>query len=56
MLRVSSDGQVASKAAAASGTGDGWGFSSGPIAAGDWTYALTDVGGNILAQGTITAQ
>lgn len=39
----------------AQGSGDVWGFSPGPLlAAGSWRYDITDVGGNVLASGTLT--
>jgi hypothetical protein len=38
------------------GSGDVWGFSPGPLfAAGTWKYEITDVGGNVLAAGSIHA-
>jgi hypothetical protein len=41
----------------ASGTGDLWGWNLGPLfQAGSWRYEVTDIGGNVLASGTITAQ
>ena len=57
MIRTSFDGKlVATTPLSVKGTGDVWGFSPGPLfAAGDWKYDLTDVGGNVLATGTITA-
>ncbi len=56
-IRVSWNGQlVATTAANATGTGDVWGFSPGPLfEAGTWRYDLTDIGGNVLATGTIKA-
>ncbi len=56
-IRTSWNGQlVASVAVSAKGSGDAWGFSPGPLfAAGEWKYDLTDIGGNVLATGTITA-
>lgn len=40
----------------AAGDGDVWGMSPGPLfAAGEWRYDFTDVGGNVLATGTVTA-
>lgn len=38
------------------GNSDVWGFTPGPLGEpGAWRYELTDVGGNVLASGTITA-
>lgn len=56
-VRTWFDGQlVATVPVNATGTSDVWGFSPGPlIAAGEWKYELTDIGGNVLASGTITA-
>ncbi len=56
-IRVSFDGQlVSSQRVDATGSSDVWGFSPGPLfAAGEWRYELTDIGGNVLASGTITA-
>jgi hypothetical protein len=58
VIRVSYNGAlVANSAANASGSGGVWGWSPGPLfAAGQWRYDLTDIGGNVLASGTITAQ
>lgn len=40
----------------ASGSGDLWGYSPGPlIERGVWRYEFIDIGGNILASGEITA-
>lgn len=48
---------VVTQAANVQGSGDVFGFSPGPLsAAGSWTYQLTDIGGNVLASGTVTAQ
>lgn len=55
-IRTSFDGSVVgSQAAAGSGEGEIVGFTLGPLlAAGSWTYEIIDVGGNVLALGTIT--
>jgi hypothetical protein len=55
-MRISWNGQVvATNAVNAKGTGDVWGFTPAPIfSAGTWKYELTDVGGNVLASGSIT--
>jgi hypothetical protein len=57
VIRTSFDGKlVATIPVSVKGTGDVWGFSPGPLfAAGEWKYDLTDIGGNVLATGTITA-
>ena len=57
-IRISWNGQdVPANAANARGTGDVWGFTPGPLySAGAWKYELTDIGGNIVASGTITAK
>ena len=56
-IRTSWNGQLVSTVAVtAKGSGDVWGFSPGPLfMAGEWKYDLTDIGGNVLASGTITA-
>lgn len=56
-IRTSFNDQlVATTPVNATGSGDLWGFSPGPLfAAGEWKYDLTDIGGNILATGTLTA-
>ena len=56
-MRVYLDGQlVASQAFNASGSGDLWGFSPGPLfEPGTWRYEFTDVGGNVLASGEVEA-
>lgn len=47
---------VASNAANATGTSDTWGFSGGPLySAGTWRWEFTDIGGNVLASGEVTA-
>src|SRR5207253_4730299 len=47
---------VATRRANSTGEGDIWGFSSGPrVETGQWRFDLTDLGGKILATGTITA-
>lgn len=55
-VRTSYDGAVLSNVAFnADGTSDVWGWTVGPLfLAGPWTIELTDIGGNVLAQGTIT--
>ena len=57
LIRTSWNGQlVATTPPSAKGSGDLWGFSPGPLfAAGKWKYDLTDIGGNVLATGTLTA-
>lgn len=38
------------------GTSELWGFAPGPLfSKGKWKYELADIGGNVLAAGTITA-
>jgi hypothetical protein len=38
------------------GSGDIWGGTTGPLyEPGRWRYELTDIGGNVLASGTVTA-
>jgi hypothetical protein len=56
-IRISYNGAVISSSAVTwQGSGDVWGFSPGALmAAGEWRYELVDVGGNVLASGTITA-
>lgn len=56
-IRVYYDGAlVSSQGVDASGSSDIWGFSPGPLfAAGEWRYELIEIGGNVLASGTITA-
>ena len=56
-IRASLNGQLMTSIAVnAKGSGDTWGFSPGPLfMAGTWKYDLTDIGGNVLATGTITA-
>ncbi len=55
-LRLSYDGSVVSNTGVNwNGSGDVWGWTSAPlVAAGAWTIALTDIGGNVLASGTLT--
>jgi hypothetical protein len=55
-FRTSVDGQtVSNQAANASGSGDVWGFTYGPVfQPGVWTIELTDFGGNVLASGRVT--
>jgi hypothetical protein len=57
-MRISWNGQVvANRSANATGSGDIWAWTLGPtFAAGTWTYEITDVGGNALASGEITAR
>ncbi len=55
-IRATFDGEVVNdQAVTGSGVGEYWGF---PItsmpAAGDWTFELLDVGGTVLASGTLT--
>jgi hypothetical protein len=51
------DALVATAPVNATGSGDVFGFSPGPLyAAGSWRYDLVDVGGNVLASGSVTAQ
>jgi hypothetical protein len=48
---------VNTQAANAEGNGDLWGWSLGPLfEPGVWRYEITDVGGNVLAAGSITAE
>lgn len=57
VMRIYLDGGlIASNAVNASGSGDLWGFSPGPLfQPGQWKYEFTDIGGNVLASGTVTA-
>lgn len=57
-VRVYLDGTLASTTGVEStDSGELWGFSPGPLyAAGEWRYDLTDIGGNVLASGTVTAR
>lgn len=57
LIRTSWNGDlVATSPLTVSGSGDLWGFTPGPLyAAGEWRYDMTDIGGNVLATGTITA-
>jgi hypothetical protein len=57
LIRTSLDGDlVATVPVSATGSSDLWGFSPGPLfAVGAWRYDMTDIGGNVLATGTITA-
>lgn len=57
IMRISLNGQLLSNGKVnASGTGDVWGFSPGPLfQAGTWRYELTDIGGNVLASGQVEA-
>lgn len=56
-MRLSLDGElVGNEAVNATGEGELWGFSAGPLfAPGTWTYEFTDIGGNVLASGEIEA-
>jgi hypothetical protein len=56
-IRISYNGTIVSSSPVTwQGSGEVWGFSPGALlAAGQWRYELVDVGGNILAGGTITA-
>ena len=58
MVRASWDGnQVWNQPANVSGSGEVWGFTYGPLSqAGRWTFELTDVGGNVLASGSVEAE
>jgi hypothetical protein len=57
-IRVELNGSVlATSKTGWSGSGDIWGFTPGaPTLAGAWTYQLIDVGGNVLASGTLTVR
>lgn len=57
VIRVYLDGSLISTTGAnATGSGDIWGFSPGPLfEPGTWKYEFTDLGGNVLASGTVTA-
>lgn len=56
-MRIYWNGSLVSTTAVnALGSGDVWGFSPGPLfEAGTWRYDITDVGGNVLATGSVTA-
>lgn len=56
-MRVSLDGElVTNEAVNATGEGELWGFSTGPLfQVGIWTYEFIDIGGNILASGEVEA-
>ena len=56
-MRIYADGELWTSAALSwTGNGDLWGFSPGPAySAGTWRYELVDVGGNVLATGTVFA-
>jgi hypothetical protein len=56
-LRVYFDGALVNTSAAdAEGSGDAWGWSLGPLfEPGEWRYEVTDIGGNVLAAGSVTA-
>jgi hypothetical protein len=56
VMRVSWNGSAVANQAASeeSESGDIWGWTLGPLfQAGSWRYELTDIGGNVLAAGTI---
>lgn len=57
VVRVYWNGALVSNARpSATGSGELWGFSPGPLyEAGTWKYEITDIGGNVLASGEITA-
>lgn len=57
-IRASKDGTfVTSAPVAVNGSGDVVGLMLGALVVpGAWTYDLTDVGGNVLATGTVTAR
>jgi hypothetical protein len=57
LIRTSWNGDlVATTPVNAAGSGELWGLTPGPLyAAGEWRYDMTDIGGNVLATGTITA-
>jgi hypothetical protein len=57
VIRVSYNGALVSTIPSSTkGNSDVWGFSPGPLfEAGQWRYDLTDIGGNVLASGTVTA-
>jgi hypothetical protein len=47
---------ITTQAANAKGSGDLWGWSAGPLfQTGTWRYEITDLGGNVLASGEVTA-
>ena len=47
---------ITTQAANAKGSGDLWGWSLGSLVqAGEWRYEVIDVGGNVLASGSVTA-
>lgn len=58
LMRVYLDGQlISTQSANAPGTGDAWGWSLGPLfTAGTWRWDVADVGGNVLASGSVTAK
>jgi hypothetical protein len=57
VIRLYLDGQLlASNALGGAGSSDVWGMSPGPLfQPGVWKYEFTDIGGNVLASGQLTA-
>lgn len=58
LIRSYLDGQLwGNQNSQAPGSSDVWGWNLGPLfQAGSWRYEVTDIGGNILASGMITAR
>ena len=58
VIRTSLDGALLSSAGIGiEGNSDVWGFTPNPLyVAGTWRYDLTDIGGNVLATGTVVAE
>lgn len=58
VIRSYFDGQLVGQSpVSAQGSGEVWGFSPGPLSAvGTWRYDITDVGGNVLASGSLDAR
>jgi hypothetical protein len=56
-IRMYLDGSLlATNALGGTGSSELWGFSPSPLfQPGEWRYEFTDVGGNVLASGTVTA-
>lgn len=56
-IRIAYDGQqVSNQEANATGSGEVFGFTYGPLfEPGTWTFEMTDIGGNVLASGDVTA-
>jgi hypothetical protein len=58
-LRIYLDGKLVGTTGVgekSSGSGDVWGWSPGPLfEKGTWKYQVTDIGGNVLAVGSIKA-